>query len=146
MYNEIIDNGSVTARYLRIISVCTFLPALIFNIAHGVAFTAVLPALGLIPHAFSVALASYELGWWALFLGKSKYKLILQDDQNEHQPSSWHTFIIMILDAGIGLALTGCTVGAYFLMESQAGWWRYSGHTAMAVVGTYATLPYITNA
>src|ERR1700760_1064414 len=48
-------------RSLRIVCVLTFIPAIAFNIAHGIIFEAALPALGLIPHALSTCLAMYEL-------------------------------------------------------------------------------------
>jgi hypothetical protein len=140
--DENTENGSSTARYLRIISVWTFIPAFAFNIAHGAAFHCSFPALGLIPHAFSVALAGYELGWWAWFSEKSKYQIVLQEDREEDRQSPLNPSLITILDAVFGLSLTACIVIAYIEMEHRAGW----GDVAMSVVGTYATLPYIVNA
>jgi hypothetical protein len=141
--DENTNNGSGTARYLRIISMWTFIPAFVFNIAHGAAFGCTFPALGLIPHACSVVLASYELGWWAWFSdkSKSKYQIVLQDDREEDGPSTLDPSIIAILDAVFGLALTVCIVLGYIEMEIRTSW-----GSAISVVGTYATLPYIVNA
>jgi predicted permease len=136
------NNGSNIARCLRIISVWTFIPAFAFNIAHRAAFDCSFPALGLIPHAFSAALAIYELGWWECFSQKSKYRIVLQNDQEEDGPLSLHPSIITILDAVFGFSLLSCIVCAYIEMEMRARW----GNIALTVVGTYATLPYIVNA
>ena len=134
-----------TARLLRLISVYTFIPALAFNIAHGVVYFSELPALGLIPHAFSVGLAVYELGWWdSLFRGK-EYRIILQDDPEGDKPSSLRTVIVTLLDTLFGLSLTGCTVGAYIMMPVRSNWY-YGSDTGLIILGTYATLPYIVNA
>jgi len=138
------DAGRNTARLLRTISVCTFIPALAFNIAHGVVYQCALPALGLIPHAFSVALAVHELGWWEWFR-KPEYRIILQDDPEETKPSPLRILIITLLDTVFGLSLTGCIVGAYIIIVSRSGWY-YGGNVGLSILGTYATLPYIMNA
>jgi len=139
------DIGRSTTCLLRIISVWTFIPALAFNIAHGVIFSCALPAMGLIPHAFSVGLASYELGWWEQLFRKPEYRIILQDDREGDKPSSFRAFIITVLDTVIGLSLTGCIVGAYIVMDSRSGWYYRYDKAGLVIVGTYATLPYIVN-
>jgi hypothetical protein len=135
-----------TFRLLRTIAVWTFIPALGFNIAHASLFHCPLPALGLIPHAFSVLLVSYELGWWDTLFPKSQYQIFMQDDGNEDRPFLLHPLINTLLHAVFGFSLLGCIIGAYIEMDSRAGWYYYSGSSAMTIVGTYATLPYTVNA
>ncbi len=137
---------------LRAISVWTFIPAFAFNVAHGAVFHSVLPALGLIPHAFSVGLAVYELRWWEWVTGKPGYRLVLQEDGPEDlegdKKSLLHASIIAALDAVFGISLTVCIVGAYITICQRTGYdyYHYYDAAGLNILGTYATLPYIVNA
>jgi hypothetical protein len=139
------DTGRSTARLLRIISLWTFIPALAFNIAHGVRYNCVFPAVGLVPHTFSVALAVHELGWWRQLFGKSQYSILLEGGPERDGSSSLRNVAITVLDTVFGLSLTGCIVGAYIEMSARAGSYYYND-VGLTIVGTYATLPYILNA
>jgi hypothetical protein len=135
---------SKVTRILRIICVCTFIPALGFNLAHGIVFNSILPAMGLLPHAFSVGLAIYELGWLERLFHKHQYRIILQDESESTKPSATRDGIVALMDFLIGSALLGCIVGGYILMAGYR--WYYWDNASRGIVGTYATLPFIVNA
>lgn len=133
-------------RILRIISIWTLVPAFALNIAHGVTFHTVLPAVGLIPHVCSVLLAMYDLGWFKHWYKEHEYRLLLQTDSEEDKPSTFRNFIVLLLDTITGLSLTGCFIGSYFVLHFRGGRYYWKNEIALFVLGTYATLPYIVNA
>jgi hypothetical protein len=139
--------GNDVSRVLRIISVDTIIPALAFNIAHGVVSHQLLPAFGLIPHAISVAVAIYDLGWWKRFVQENT--IVLPDDSDDDNRSR-RKLIITLFDLGLALSLLGCVIGGYILISGNrcsSGYYRYNYYSCGPghILGTWATMPYIVN-
>ena len=131
-----------TVRLLRIISVLTFIPSLGINIAHGVIFNTVLPALGLLPHAFSVGLALYDLGWWKKLRGHPQYSIILEDPEEGKLPLL-RLFVVTLSDVILGVSLLVCIVVSYIFIASNRYYYGYD--PAEAILGTWGTIPYFIN-
>jgi hypothetical protein len=137
------DHGSkasyTVTDWLRITCILTFIPAIVLNIVHGVLFQSPFPAVGLIPHLFSVALAIHELGVCKFsYIGLSRHYQILLEDEPP-KCSIVRTGFIAFLDILIAVGLI-CFVGITFGISGS--WMPPAG----LIIETFATIPFLVNA
>jgi hypothetical protein len=120
----------------------TFIPALALNIPHGVIFHSPLPALGLIPQAFSAALAVYDLDLLGRFSRRHEYRVVLEDDTNEGiKTPNLRQAIVALVDLLLCVALICCITSGFIMLNE----WRYYSGVPSAVLASFATMPYIVN-
>jgi hypothetical protein len=132
---------------LRIITILTFIPALAFNIPHGLIFHTALPAVGLVPQAVGVVLAIYDLDLLNKLFGNQEYHLLLEDGSGEYKRTGVQKVVVAILDFLISLGLIACVTGGFIIMLDENGnWHRGINVPSGSIMGAFSTIPFLTNA
>lgn len=132
------SGADAAARPLRILAVASFVPSFALCIAHGVLSHKPVPAVGLIPQAFSVA-TSIAL----LRAGRSNS----QDADAESIGSAQHGgFSIRALLTHPILVFLHDVILAAALMIVLVFTWTHHGRSAsLSMLAAYATLPILTS-
>jgi len=123
-------------RKLRAICILTFLPSLAFNIAHGALYNTALPAVGLVPHFFSVLIAIFEL---RLLQKCQEYQIILDNEP----PRKKQQIRIAFLDILAALSLLTCIILSFIILDQTS---YYRGGVGRGILGAYGILPFMVNA
>jgi ABC-type phosphate/phosphonate transport system permease subunit len=121
----------------------TLIPALALNIPHGVVFHTLLPAFGLLPQAFSAALAAYDIGLLSHLFDKHEYRLLLEDEPSDRPKApGFRRTIVALFDLVLCGVLVGCVTGSFLVMGSSNYW---GNRVPSAILGSFATMPYLVN-
>lgn len=147
---------AAVARSLRIVTIATFLPAFALCLAHGIVTKSPVPAVGLVPLAFSSGTSIFLLARHAKKKhqqqhfgsageetrtgGRDDY-----DNRNAAEPqleehALTHSVLVFVVDAVLAAALM--VVLAFTWVRNGAS--RRGGNT-MVMLASYATIPLLVN-
>jgi hypothetical protein len=119
------------ARPLRIVGAASFVPAFPLSIAHGVLSSSPVPAVGLVPLAFSASVGIFLISREA----KAKQTSSEEGAEGERQISP-HPVLVFAVDAVLAAAL---------MVVLVLTWIRTAGPASLAMLAAYTTLPLFIN-